>query len=455
MKIVVETLEAAATPWTAASSILAEGTVLFETQAPRPGKREYSILVWEPEVWLQGRAGRYQEGPSGRVVADPVRWLKEHHRVARISGEAEAVPFVGGLAGFAGYEFGWFLEDLPGEPRDSGGLDLWVGRYSRALIYDHYRGRWLAVGEEGFGDQAAEILARADESHASSDSGESMAGQGGGVVVPDAEVTQRAVSRGVEAIYEGAFFEVNYTARYSATWKGDRRALYEGLRRLAPGGFGGLVDGPGRFVASVSPEEFLRVGADGAVVTRPIKGTRPRGCDPDEDRAWAEDLVGSEKDRAENVMIVDLMRNDLTAVCEPGSVRVSELCELHSYASVHHLVSTVEGRLSPGYDAMDAFLSAFPAGSITGAPKLRVMEWIGEEESTARGPYTGSMFYWSDHGALGSNVLIRTAVLDRATLRYGSGGAVVADSDPAQEYREMMWKARPFLELLGVPWQQR
>lgn len=456
MTIHVRKVEAAATPWMAASAMLGprgpgsggEAGLFFASQTGRPGT--WSILLRRPTVWLEGKGGEYRQGPSMEAVEDPLGWLQAQRRELDEVAEAhETLPFQGGLAGFASFEFGWELEDLGRPPRGEGPaggeVDLWVGRFDEALVYDHGDKIWWALGQT---ERAVEELAAWVGGLAGGSAGDGA----GSHEAPSSEhkwTYQRGVAAAVEAIYGGAFFEVNYTTLFSGAWRGDRRALYEALERCAPGDYGGVVDLPGLFIASVSPEQFLEVHPSGEVSTRPIKGTRPRGRSEAEDRAWREELLCSEKDRAENVMIVDLMRNDLTRVCQPGTVEVLELCGLHSYSSVHHLVSTVRGTLRDGVDGLDAFFAAFPAGSITGAPKLRVMEWIAENEGARRGPYTGSMFYLSDHGRFDSNVLIRTAVLRGRSVTYGAGGAVVADSEPEREAEEAIWKARPFFEALG------
>lgn len=436
---------AAATPWSAASLCIEQGrpTVLFETQDVASAPVGRSLLCSGPSTWLREVDGDFVEFPSGEIVGDPLGWMKQQHRKVDA---ADAGMWCGGLAGFFGFEFGWFLDDVTGSPKSVSTPDLWVGRFDAGAVYDHDGQQWTVLGRD---EQSVRDVEAVIES---AGAGEAF-GDGRGQRRRKRDVSRRDYERGVraavEAIFEGSFFETNYTERFWGRWEGDRRALYDGLRRRAPGQFGGVVDIDGLFIASVSPEQFLSVGADGTVTTRPIKGTRPRGETPQQDRRLARQLTSSEKDRAENVMIVDLMRNDLTKVCAPGSVTVTELCELHSFRSVHHLVSTVQAELGEDFDALDVFASSFPAGSITGAPKLRVMEWIAAHEHNGRGPYTGSMFYWSDHGRLDSNVLIRSAVLgDESTVEYGSGGAVVADSDPGGEYEEALWKAAPFFELL-------
>src|SRR5205807_1376397 len=215
-----------------------------------------------------------------------------------------------------------------------------------------------------------------------------------------------AVARVIEYIRAGDVFQANLSQRLEAPLVDTPLALYQRLRRRNPAPFAALLDFGNVVVASSSPERFLRVQPDGRVETRPIKGTRPRGVGPEHDAALALALAESEKDRAENVMIVDLLRNDLSRVCRPGTVRVPELFALEHYATVHHLVSTVVGDLAPGHDAVDVLRAAFPGGSITGAPKVRAMQIIAELEPTARGVYCGAIGYLSTTGTLDASIVI-------------------------------------------------
>jgi para-aminobenzoate synthetase component 1 len=223
--------------------------------------------------------------------------------------------------------------------------------------------------------------------------------------------------------------------------------LYGRLRRRNPAPFSCYFDLGDFQIVSASPEQFLRV-TDSAVVTKPIKGTRPRGATPEEDAALVRELLNSPKDRAENVMIVDLLRNDLGRVCEYGSVRVPKVCEVETYRYVHHLVSEVRGKLRPGMTPFDLLRAAFPGGSVTGAPKVRAMEIIAELEPTARGPYCGSIGFIGFDGAMDSNILIRTFTAGRGWLQFPVGGGIVADSDPAAEYEETLHKAAGLLRAL-------
>jgi para-aminobenzoate synthetase component I len=262
-----------------------------------------------------------------------------------------------------------------------------------------------------------------------------------------------AVSRVREYILAGDIFQTNLSQRFEAPLHERPWDLYLRLRTRNAAPFAAYFDMPDGAILSASPERFLRADATGRVETRPIKGTRPRGIGPEHDGALGQALTESPKDRAENLMIVDLMRNDLSRVCLPGTVRVPELFALERYATVHHLVSTVVGQLAPGTDAFDLLRAAFPGGSITGAPKVRAMEIIAELEPSQRSVYCGSIGYWSVTGALDTNIAIRTMIApaDRPRVYFNAGGGIVADSDPAQEYRETLDKARGMIDALAAP----
>jgi len=256
-----------------------------------------------------------------------------------------------------------------------------------------------------------------------------------------------AVRQAIEYIHAGDVFQVNLAQRLLAPDDGDPVSLYLRLRNRNPATFAGYFAGGGFQIASASPERFLRL-ADGRVETRPIKGTRRRSLLPEADLFTGDELQASEKDRAENVMIVDLLRNDLSRVCEPEGVYVSDLCRLEVYQTVQHLVSVVEGRLQAIHSPIDVLRAAFPGGSITGAPKVRAMEIIAELEPTARGAYCGSMGYIGFDGAMDFNILIRTMTVARGWRQLPVGGGIVAQSDPLAEYEETWHKAAGMLSAL-------
>jgi len=253
--------------------------------------------------------------------------------------------------------------------------------------------------------------------------------------------------RVLDYIEAGDCYQANLTREFRAPCTGDPWTFYRHLHDTNPAPMGAYLEYPFGAVLSSSPERFLVV-EDGEALTRPIKGTRRRRADPREDAAAAAELAASTKDRAENVMIVDLLRNDLGKVCETGSVQVTGLCELESFATVHHLVSTVTGELAPGRDAIDLLRGSFPGGSITGAPKLRAMEIIEELEPNRRGVYCGAIGYIGYDGNMDLNIAIRTLVYSRGEVRFWAGGGIVADSRMEDEYQETFDKAAAMLKLL-------
>jgi para-aminobenzoate synthetase component 1 len=262
------------------------------------------------------------------------------------------------------------------------------------------------------------------------------------------EAYARGFDRIQRYIRDGDCYQVNFAQRFVARVSHDAWTLYQRMRQDNPAPYGALLEYPFGQVLSSSPEQFLGLRG-GLVQTRPIKGTRPRGDSAGQDMALRAELLSSEKDRAENVMIVDLLRNDLGKVCRPGSIEVPGLFEIESFATVHHLVSTVTGRLREDSDALDLIAACFPGGSITGAPKQRAMQIIDELEPVRREVYCGSVFRLGFDGNLDSSIAIRTALLRGRELYYWAGGGIVADSDCQAEYQESLDKAAAFLRLIG------
>jgi para-aminobenzoate synthetase component 1 len=259
-----------------------------------------------------------------------------------------------------------------------------------------------------------------------------------------------AVRRALEHIAAGDIYQVNLAQRFRVVPAPHPAALFRALRERAPAPFSAYVALPGGDgIVSSSPERFFRIEGD-RIETRPIKGTRPRGRTPAEDAALAGELRTSGKDRAENVMIVDLERNDLGRICAIGSVRVPALWEVESYSNVHHLVSRVEGTLRPGVTPGEILRAMFPGGSITGAPKIRAIQIIDELEPVRRGIFTGAIGYWDLRGGCDFNIAIRTIAVERGIASFHAGGGIVADSDPDAEYEETLDKASGMMEALGV-----
>jgi para-aminobenzoate synthetase component 1 len=266
----------------------------------------------------------------------------------------------------------------------------------------------------------------------------------------DRESYEATVRRALEYIRAGDIYQVNLSQRLSAECAEDPFDVYLRLRQTSPAPFAAFLNQPGHAILSSSPERFLHYDpAERSIATRPIKGTRPRGADAGADAALALELMRSEKDRAENVMIVDLLRNDLGRIASIGSVEVTGLCELETFAGVHHLTSTIEAQLRADRDVVDLLRAAFPGGSITGAPKIRAMEIIDELEPVERGIYTGAIGYIRFNGELDLNIAIRTMLIKDGVASFSVGGGIVADSDPALEYEETMHKAAGMIQALA------
>jgi para-aminobenzoate synthetase component 1 len=346
-------------------------------------------------------------------------------------------------AGWLGYELGREIEVLPSLADDDLRLPpLALGRYGAWLEFDHAR-QEVSLRGEGKARHLVAALGAASRAqpprHRPLETWSSS--------LPRAEY-RRAVRKAIAYIRAGDVFQVNLAQRLVTSWRGDPFALYGRLRELNPAPFMALARLAGADVVSASPELFLRRRGS-LLETRPIKGTRPRGRTQREDRALAAELQTSAKDRAENVMIADLARNDIGRVARFGTVRVRRLCGLERHPGVHHLVSVVEGRIPRPTRAVDVVRATFPPGSVTGAPKIRAMEIIEELEPVRRGPYCGSVGWLEPGGDLDLSVAIRTFVAARGRLTLHVGGAVVADSDPELEWRETMHKAARLLEAAG------
>ena len=445
----------------------------------------YSFLTADPARVVRSK-GRTTElgGPGGPwtpIAADPlaaVRDLLAPFTAEPVSG---LPPFQGGAAGYVGYDYGAVLERLPRTRFDDLGIpDVILGLYDWVVAWDHrLETAWIVstgLPETGAARaaRAAKRLemvrarlrgpARAPLRPAGSPSAWTeiveapsypvLGVEGAEAIGLRSTFTHRgyldAVTRVRDYIVAGDIFQANLSQRLQAPLVEPAFELYRRLRQRNPAAFAAYLDYGDLQVMSASPERFLRLDEIGRhVETRPIKGTRPRGLGPMHDAALGRALAESDKDRAENVMIVDLLRNDLSRVCRPGTVRVPELFALEQHPTVHHLVSTVVGDLDPAADAVDLLQAAFPGGSITGAPKVRAMEIIAELEPSQRGVYCGSIGYLSTTGAMDTSIVIRTYLALRGRVYFQAGGGIVADSDPELEYRETLDKARALMGALA------
>jgi para-aminobenzoate synthetase component 1 len=413
----------------------------------------------------QGILGRYSFLAADPVALartpDEARLLLRRHARPALPG---LPPFQGGIAGYLSYDWGAELERVrrPAPDRFTPTIsDVVLPLYDWVIAWDHLEGKaWIistGIGDGGRGTRnewARERLTWVRQRLNAPAPAPPVPRPPSPVPTsnfPRADY-EVAVSRIREYIAAGDVYQVNLAQRFHAPFHGSALALYRRLRARNPAPFGAYLDFAGTVITSISPERFLRLDATSHVAeARPIKGTRPRGATPARDHALARELQESEKDRAENVMIVDLLRNDLGKVCRPGSVTVPTLFALESHPTVHHLVSTVRGVLADGNDAFDLLRAAFPGGSVTGAPKIRAMELIAELESAPRGVYCGAIGYVSASGAMDFNIPIRTVVLRDGIATFHAGAGIVWDSEPAAEYQETLAKARTMMEALTSP----
>ena len=435
----------------------------------------HSFLTADPIDVIQSK--------GSNAALDQVRARLAPFHVEPVAG---LPPFQGGAAGYIAYDWGLTLERLPAPRYDDLALpDVVLGIYDWVLAWDHIASRaWLISTGMPEMSPTARTARAADRARAVRERlrGEPVSDAPqqvrqvlmdprehlqpipssypveGGWWDPSFDLRSSftrsgyldAVRRVRDYIFAGDIFQANLSQRFEAPLHESPWAFYSRLRTRNPAPFAAFLETPDASVISASPERFLHVDRKGFVETRPIKGTRPRGVGPEHDAALGQALAESAKDRAENLMIVDLMRNDLSRVCAPRTVRVSELFSLERYATVHHLVSTVVGQLEPGHDVLHLLRAAFPGGSITGAPKLRAMEIIAELEPSQRSVYCGSIGYWSVTGDLDTSIAIRTAVARNGRVYFSAGGGIVADSDPEQEYRETIDKARALIDALAA-----
>ncbi len=417
----------------------APGAVLFDSGQPASQRGRYDLL----SAWPLARFSP-EPGESGR---DFFRRLRQATAGLGYA-QAHESPFAGGLMGYLSYDFARRLERLPNTVHDDLALpDAQIGLYAWALVSDHQSRTTGLVFHPSLDSTECKRLKQLFSAPAKIQAAEFHLEADFAPDLPPGDY-RRAIERILAYIQAGDCYQVNFAQRFQAPFQGDPWAAYQALRRACPTPFAGyqpLADGGA--ILSLSPERFLRT-THGQVESRPIKGTRPRGRNDAEDRTLADELRNSPKDRAENLMIVDLLRNDLSRSCRPGSVRVPELFALESYPNVHHLVSAVTGELASGKDALELIAGSFPGGSITGAPKIRAMQIIDELEGTRRSIYCGSLFYLDVRGELDSSIAIRTLLARNGRISCWGGGGIVADSDWEEEYRESITKVRTLLETL-------
>jgi para-aminobenzoate synthetase component 1 len=457
----------------------------------------YSFVTADPFLVIESRRGhvRLSGQQESQKLADPFRVLAELLVCFAADTHSGSPPFQGGAAGLFGYDLCHHIEKLPRPKQDEFKVpDLHVGFYDVVVAFDHREDRaWListgfpelerrarrrrsreraelfqrvlcereTQAETSFhrahefaqlrlqydvhplGCAGRETQVKKEIPHPACQS--AVPGYSGLTSNFTRETYLDTVARVIEYIRAGDCFQVNLAQRLMAPADPSPIELYARLRHRNAAPFAGYYDLGDFVIASASPERFVRL-INGDVETRPIKGTRPRGSTRESDQELICQLEASAKDRAENIMIVDLLRNDLGRVCRYGTVQVPAVCRVETFPYVHHLVSEVTGRLREGLGAVDLLRAAFPGGSVTGAPKIRAMEIIAELEPTARGPYCGSLGYIGFDGSMDTNILIRTITMGKGWMQFPVGGGIVADSIPEREYEETWHKAQGLLQ---------
>lgn len=447
-------------------------SLFFDSADPGHELSRYSFIAYHPLEMIEAKNGvvsvtnkDQQLTFNGRGL-DVLQSRLEVYGLDRES-RPDLPPFQGGAAGFFGYDLARDIENLPVQAQDNGNVpDMAIGIYDQLFAYDHHKNKgWFlihATSEEIAQSKYQHFLRLIKPHQPFASLPPTGGGQGGGAAEPKQWQTshtrqqyEESVRRVIDYIYAGDIFQCNLSQRFeTALPEGfDIWVHYLALRRVNAAPFACYMNFGAVKISSASPERFLFV-EDRLVETRPIKGTQKRVPDEALDQLYRNTLENSEKDRAENTMIVDLMRNDLSKVCEDHSIKVPQLCQLESFARVHHLVSIVNGTLRADQSPAHLLRACFPGGSITGAPKVRAMEIIEELEQKRRGPYCGAIGYIGYNGTMDTSIAIRTLVYDGNTVSFNVGGGIVADSKPADEYDETMAKAEAIFNSFEISIEQ-
>ncbi len=413
----------------------------------------YDLIFRAPEFILSSKNGRLSVSGNKETAlpeppVDSSQMFDYAEQLLGLAGHFQGpdhLPFQGGFAGAVGYDFGRCLEVIPEFNHDEyNASDAVLAYYCEAIIFDKKRNEvWLVAPEQALKTQKA-YWEQSPQSDSNTPFKLASAWRSN-----MSEAEYHTKFNAVQAyLLSGDAYQINLAQRYQASYQGCEWAAYKKLRASNNAPFSAFMRTPESAILSVSPERFLSTTGAGEVQTKPIKGTRPRYEDSSRDSASKQALLNSEKDRAENLMIVDLLRNDLSKNCEPGSVKTPKLFAIESFPAVHHLVSTITGQLKMGGSALRLFKGAFPGGSITGAPKIRAMQIIEELEPNRRGIYCGSIGYFSQHGQSDSSITIRTLLAENGQLYCWAGGGLVADSKADEEYQETKDKVSRILPVL-------
>jgi len=427
--------------------------LFLDSSRPSITQERYDILAADPVITLVTRGQNTQindQHGSHTSTDDPFKLLQTILQ-PQITGFPD-LPFCGGAIGYFGYDLGRRLECLPAHAADIDQLpEMAVGIYDWALVVDHYKQQsWLVGNGQGrLSKKKWNDLVKQFSQPLIASVGQTAFHVYGDI---KSNMTKQQYAAGFDKIQryinDGDCYQVNFAQSFSAPVKGDPWAAYQVLRKSNPAPYAAYLSLPFTQILSCSPELLLQVDGND-VKTKPIKGTAPRGVSQKQDEQLIQELICSQKNRAENLMIVDLLRNDLGKACEIGSIQVPELFQIESFATVHHLVSTVVGTMAPDKHAATLLRCCFPGGSITGAPKLRAMEIIEELEPYRRGVYCGSIGYIGVDGNMEMNIAIRTLTVTAGIIRFWAGGGIVADSVMEEEYQETLHKAAAMIELLA------
>lgn len=434
-------------------------SLLLDSADMNHPNNRYSFVMCHPIETIEAKNGKvtvtnWEQRLS--MSGDPFHLLESRMRswIDKCDRHANMPPFQGGAAGLFGYDLARNIEKLPSHARDSAHVpDMAVGIYDQVFAYDHLlRKSWIFTHarNEHEADRKSsyliDLLRRPVDIPAFTPVPMNWVSN-----FTESEYKEE-VQRVIDYITAGDIFQANLSQRFDTNLPKDfdSYAHYAHMRQVNPAPFSCYMNAGSIKISSASPERFLTV-RDRRVETSPIKGTRPHVANPMKDREYRNALRNSAKDKAENTMIVDLLRNDLSRVCDAHSIEVSELCKLETFASVHHLVSTIRGKLRRDKTSLDLLRACFPGGSITGAPKIRAMEIIEEIEPSRRGAYCGSIGYIGFDGTMDSNILIRTLVYDQAGVSLQVGGGIVSDSNPDAEYQETLDKANAILRSFEAP----
>lgn len=421
--------------------------MLLKSASAQHKDSRFDVLVAKPLVTLTTFAGQTTviTPDEQRISAeDPFALLEQYQQRYLPSIECELdVPFVGGALGYFAYDLGRYVETLPELAKQDIPLpDMAIGLYEWAVVVDHQTEQASLIGQNI--DQAWQWL---EQQAAPEESAFSVAPWQSNMT--KAQYCEK-FAQVQEYLRSGDCYQINLTQRFNAPYSGSEWQAYNLLEQANSAPFSAFIRLEQGAILSVSPERFLQVNGD-KIETKPIKGTRPRSTDPVRDAELAQELANAEKDQAENLMIVDLLRNDVGRVAKPGTVKVPKLFDIESFPAVHHLVSTIEAQLDPKYSQIEMLRAAFPGGSITGAPKIRAMEIIEELEPHRRSVYCGSIGYVSRHGRMDTSITIRTLIACHQQLYVWAGGGLVADSQADDEYQETLDKLSRILPVLGAP----